>query len=68
MEIVGTKENLEKYFGTMSDEVYEIIAETVHDDMQQLVNYNVSPSRANFINILSTNTDFVLKYFADQFI
>ena len=67
MARLGTKEHLEQSFGKMSNDVFEIISETMQNEMQQLINYNVIPSKKNFIDILSTDTDFILKHLGSQF-
>lgn len=53
-----TKEELEKQFGRIEDAIYERIVTSVQNDMQQVVDADGFPSKKNFINILSTNTEF----------
>ena len=60
-----TKEFLERTFGTISDDVYGYIVESVNNDMQNLADYNVTPSRKNYEQILATNTEFYIKHFAN---
>jgi hypothetical protein len=57
-----TKEELEKQFGRIEYAIYERIVTSVQNDMQQVVDLDGIPSKQNFINILSTNTEFFLKH------
>ena len=57
-----TKEELEQKFGKIENSIYERIVTSVQNDMQQVVDVDGIPSRENFINILSTNTEFFLKH------
>lgn len=57
-----TKEELEKQFGRIENSIYERIITSVQNDMQQVIDLDGFPSKKNFINILSTNTEFFLRH------
>jgi hypothetical protein len=57
-----TKEVLEKAFGTISDDVYACIMETVHNECQQIIDLKGTIDSPSFIYALSI----ILNFYKEQ--
>jgi hypothetical protein len=56
----STKEMLEKIYGTIPEEIYSQIIDSVNNDMQQIVVVEGIPNRDAYYTTLCTNTEFFL--------
>ena len=58
----ATKDKLERKYGTIDKCILCAIMNSVQNDMQQILDADSIPTPENYINILSTNAEFFIKY------
>jgi hypothetical protein len=63
-EDICSKNVLEEKFGSMSDEMYCAIMDTVYAEMQNLLDNGTIPELESFKKTIETNTQFFLKRYS----